>query len=345
MSEELKEEWTELVAQSKKFEKINESFFRKKAPKGKPDEPEMKDSELEEIAQIAEVREKADEEILSNPNVVGAATGFKIKADRVIPELCIQVLVEKKMGRRELKALGRKAIDKRIEGIRTDVIETGKIEALSFRGRYVPAFPGASIGHVGVTAGTLGCLVQDKVDHEFLILSNNHVLANSNNAEEGDSILQPGWFDGGTFPRDVIARLERFVPMVHRYNLIDAAVARPLDQRAVIASIPRLGIPRGTTEALMGRTYAKVGRTTQFTTGRATATDATILVNYGPGLIYQFRNQIVTTGMSAGGDSGSLLVDTASRAVGLLFAGSSVITIHNHISNVLMGLKVEMVTA
>ena len=52
--------------------------------------------------------------------------------------------------------------------------------------------------------------------------------------------------------------------------------------------------------------------------------------------------QIVTTNMSAGGDSGSLLCDMNERAVGLLFAGSSSVTIHNDIRYVqaLLGIRV-----
>jgi hypothetical protein len=345
MSEVMKEDWEELATESRKFERVYESFFKEKAPKARPEEPEIEDRELEEMVQIMEVQEKTDEEILGSPNVVGTATGYKIKAGKVRPELCIQVLVEKKMSESKLKSLGQKAIGKKIEGVTTDIIETGRIEALTYKGRYRPAFPGASMGHVAITAGTFGCMVQDKVDHDFLILSNNHVLANSNNASPGDPILQPGRYDGGRYPRDRIAKLDRFVPLMSGYNLVDAAVAKPLDMRLVIASIPRLGIPRGTDQAFVGRTYAKVGRTTQFRTGRAVSTNATVRVGYGPGVSYLFKNQIMTTKMGAGGDSGGLLVDPCRNAVGLLFAGSPVVTIHNNISNVLMALKVEMVTA
>ena len=45
------------------------------------------------------------------------------------------------------------------------------------------------------------------------ILSNNHVLANSNEASEGDSVLQPGPHDGGQNPADKIAVLSEFVPI------------------------------------------------------------------------------------------------------------------------------------
>ncbi|MGH9148010.1 MAG: serine protease, partial [Vicinamibacterales bacterium] len=76
--------------------------------------------------------------------------------------------------------------------------------------------------------------------------------------------------------------------------------------------------------------------------GRITAINATVNVNYGGGKVARFVNQIVTTNMSAGGDSGSLLLDLENRAVGLLFAGSSALTIHNDIRYVqaLLGIRI-----
>ena len=42
-----------------------------------------------------------------------------------------------------------------------------------------PPFPGISVGHYKVTAGTLGCFVKDEKDKVY-VLSNNHVLGNTN---------------------------------------------------------------------------------------------------------------------------------------------------------------------
>jgi hypothetical protein len=95
----------------------------------------------------------------------------------------------------------------------------------------------------------------------------------------------------------------------------------------------------------VGQLVVKVGRTTQVTIGRVLAVDATITVLYPAGTAL-YRHQIITTVMSAGGDSGSLLMTApALDAVGLLFAGSSVITIFNHISEVEVALGVRPVTA
>ena len=57
-----------------------------------------------------------------------------------------------------------------------------------------PARPGVSIGHYKGGAGTFGAVVYSTANNEPLILSNNHVLANSTmigdqKAKIGDSIV------------------------------------------------------------------------------------------------------------------------------------------------------------
>jgi delta-aminolevulinic acid dehydratase/porphobilinogen synthase len=65
------------------------------------------------------------------------------------------------------------------------------------------------VGHFNITAGTLGCLVKKTAvdDDEIFILSNNHVLADSNQAQIGNDIIEPSKLDGGTDP---IAKLTDF---------------------------------------------------------------------------------------------------------------------------------------
>jgi hypothetical protein len=84
----------------------------------------------------------------------------------------------------------------------------------------------------------------------------------------------------------------------------------------------------------------KYGRTTGLTKGRIDAINAIVNIGYDSG-VARFVNQIIIKPglFSAGGDSGSLIVaqsgTDARKPVGLLFAGSSVITIANPIGPVL----------
>lgn len=73
--------------------------------------------------------------------------------------------------------------------------------------RHRPLQIGISVGHVKVTAGTLGAFVKKRGAEDALILSNNHVLANENRAKTGDAIVQAGTIDAGTDPEDRIATL------------------------------------------------------------------------------------------------------------------------------------------
>lgn len=220
------------------------------------------------------------------------------------------------------------------------------IEALRTRRR--PAEGGYSVGHVRITAGTIATGAIDQspfpgIPRRYYLLSNNHVLANSNNARLGDPILQPGPADGGRFPRDVIGRLSRFVPIRFggRPNYVDAAIAE-VNFHDLDRSIFWIGVPRGKARVRPRDIVQKTGRTTSYTTGRVTAVNASVNVNYGGGRVARFVRQIVTTNMSAGGDSGSLVLDRDEKAIGLLFAGSSRATILNPIDLVESQLGVRV---
>ena len=240
-------------------------------------------------------------------------------------------------------------------------------EALMLARRARPAEGGYSVGHYQITAGTLGTCVYDVLPGgttgsppahgigtppRFYILSNNHVLANTNGAQIGDPILQPGPYDGGTDPADRIATLTRWVPItlepptprsLHR-NVVDAAIAQG-QFHDIDRGVYWIGDVRGwrrKTDIGVGTIVQKTGRTTNYITGRITAINATVDVGYGGGRVARFFDQLVTTNISAGGDSGSLVLTLDNVAVGLLFAGSSVATIVNQIENVRSLLRVEV---
>ncbi|MBS0293289.1 MAG: hypothetical protein JSS01_12340 [Proteobacteria bacterium] len=242
-------------------------------------------------------------------------------------------------------------------------VHTGVIDAQPHRMRLRPAPGGISCGHFAITAGTLGCLVRGRSApriNRLMVLSNNHVLANTNAGPLSAAILQPGPFDGGKDPADRIAILERFVPInfaAGSSNVVDCATgwAWPDRVRKELMYISG-GVIRyfrvGATPvaASPGLQVGKSGRTTQLTRGGVTAVGATINVNYGGGRVGRFVNQIAvrTPGgnFSAGGDSGSLIWtwDARRAPVALLFAGGGGTTFGNPIVNVLAALDVQLVT-
>lgn len=159
--------------------------------------------------QIMAVKKTRQMELMQKNNVAGVGIGYKIKNGKVTKDLSLVTLVIKKVAQAEITEAD--LIPSQIEGVNTDVIEVGKVIAHKARtDRWRPAQPGVSLGHYAITAGTFGAVVRDKATGQRLILSNNHVMANSNNAQIGDTILQPGPADGGRNPQDRIASLERF---------------------------------------------------------------------------------------------------------------------------------------
>lgn len=243
------------------------------------------------------------------------------------------------------------------------VVHTGLIDAQPHRMRLRPAPGGISVGHKAITAGTLGCLVRGRTApriNRLMILSNNHVLANSNAAVLGDAILQPGPYDGGTNPADQIAVLERFRTIsfaAGASNLVDCATGWAWPERVrrelmfLSGGTPNFfRIGATPVAATLGLAVGKSGRTTQLTRGSVVAVGATINVNYGGGRVARFVNQIsirASSGdFSQGGDSGSLIWtwDTRRAPVGLLFAGGGGTTFANRISDVLRALDVQIVS-
>jgi hypothetical protein len=129
-------------------------------------------------------------------------------------------------------------------------------------------------------------------------------------------------------------------------NSYDAALARPLNPDMFSGEILGVGRMKGTKAPTLGMALRKSGRTTGITDGMVTLLNATVNVAYQTSegtKTARFTNQVISQAMSQGGDSGSLIFDpTDFKAVGLLFAGSSVATIFTPIDVVLGALNIEL---
>jgi hypothetical protein len=294
--------------------------------------------------------------LLAIRNVVGIGIGNKDSSGQPAGQRCVKVYVDKKYPRRQLldnDLIPQKLSDPKVLGeqaVETDVEEVGQLVPTGYVVRRRPAPGGASIGHHAGTAGTLGCLVRDAQTGALLLLSSNHVLANgdalgSSRAKQGDAIVQPAIADGGSLPGDILAELERWIPIdfSNKGNLVDAAVAKPRNEQDVVGEIAELGLPLGVVGPRLGMQVEKMGRTTGKTQGRIIDAHATIRIFHGS-RVALFRDQILTTPMAETGDSGAILLTTGKYACGLLCAGSRQVNCYNHLSAVLRSLKVELYT-
>jgi len=156
----------------------------------------------------ARARDAAVKRYGRQPGVVSVGIGFKWVGGQKTDTVAVVVGVVKK------KPVSELAIDEvvaaEVEGLPTDVQEYGPLKALALTQRVRPAPGGYSCGHFSITAGTLGAWVKRGASSQWFVLSNNHVLANSNEATLADRILQPGPYDGGE-SSDQIASLTEFV--------------------------------------------------------------------------------------------------------------------------------------
>jgi hypothetical protein len=224
--------------------------------------------------------------------------------------------------------------------------------------RQRPLLIGNSIGHVNITAGTLGCFVKARSGGAVHFLSNNHVLANENRGRRDDAIVQPGRLDDGASPEDAVGSLATFIRLKRvGANVCDAALGRPAEGVAWDATtLQGLGALAGVGDLVVseGADVAKIGRTTGLTRGRVTAFEMdNVVVGFAMGQL-RFDGQIEiedadTEPFCRGGDSGSLIVDGERRAVALLFAGGDLggsngkgLTYANPFQAVCDALKVDL---
>lgn len=321
------------------------------------------------------IERRIKERLFENPDVTSVGYGFKYTAGVRTNVRCIIVGVKNKKPRTTVRP--DRLIRPTYQSQLTDV-QQKDVKALSFTGRMRTCPPGFSIGHTSITAGTLGAYVRRGEEPEWWILSNNHVLAASNQGKMNDTIIQPGKADGGFSGSDRFAWLREFVKinwdagdgdgcnifnrLMARFrrvrvieqpspNLVDAALALPVIQSYVNRVNPVThAMATDFTRFELGDEVIKVGRTTEFTQGTVEGVDTMVRVRYDGGTA-TFDDQIEIRSpeqreFSAGGDSGSCILTTNGKKIGaLLFAGAGPpdpVTIANRIGNVvnLMGITI-----
>lgn len=211
-----------------------------------------------------------------------------------------------------------------------EVVGTHVVPQADRMARHRPVPGGVSAGHESVTAGTVSYILTDG-STEYTA-SNNHVYSAINQGAEGDPILQPGSADGGT-GEDQSAILAGYVPIENGTTLDLAWAAQEVEHTTELLGV---GVPTGDPRRVqVGDVLIKSGRTTAVTEGDVLQTNVTVDVNYGDAGIITLEDQILTTDMSEPGDSGSAaLIKGEGVPGGLLFAGSSEVTVLNQAVNI-----------
>jgi hypothetical protein len=198
--------------------------------------------------------------------------------------------------------------------------------------------------------GTLGALVSDKNSNLF-ILSNNHVLAESDQARTGDTVVQPALVDLNCNPQAgrAVGSLRYVVPLQSTQSNVDAALAAATPAVDASGAILQLGPSvdgvlspgapaAGSGEALNAGLLnqlrvVKSGRTTGLTCSTVNTVNLSVQVDYyydcaetRPYYTKTYVNQIGMPGASFAdsGDSGALVLDAGNaQPVGLFFASGA----------------------
>lgn len=310
------------------------------------------------------VQDRHTPELMSDPDVVGTATGLDETGETV-------VLVYTKHRIPDAR------LPYELEGVRVIQDVTGEFKALKG--------PGGGVSHTAIQTppiqlgtsggwrfdlangfccgGTLGALIQ--VGGQKRILSNYHVfeadIVNGGNgitAQTGDPIIQPGLIDVNCNANNA----QNVATLVKTSSLpgsnVDASsatiIAGMVDESGAILEIGTLS--SSTVGASLGQAVKKSGRTTGLSRSSITGLNASVQVSYenecagGTAFTKVFTGQIVAKNNGskflAGGDSGSVMVEDVStnpRAVGLLFAGGATSAIANPIGQVLSFFGATMV--
>jgi hypothetical protein len=198
--------------------------------------------------------------------------------------------------------------------------------------------------------GTLGALVADRTGSLY-ILSNNHVLAESDQARPGDTVVQPALVDLNCNPQAgrSVGSLRYVVPLQSRQTNVDAALAAatpavdgtgailqlgPSINGVLTAAAPAAGEGETLTAGLLNQLHVvKSGRTTGLTCSTVNTVDLSVQVDYyydcaetQPYYTKTYVNQIGMPGASFAdsGDSGALVLDASNaQPVGLFFASGA----------------------
>ncbi|MBZ5508661.1 MAG: S1 family peptidase [Acidobacteriia bacterium] len=232
---------------------------------------------------------------------------------------------------------------------------------------------GGNVNDIGATVcciGTMGSLWTRADLVQPVILSNNHVLDRSSQGSAGEGVRQPGQsacFGSGT----TIANLTQAAALAPAGTAQGRTGASPSNTDSAIAQIVPgtvdmagtildLGPSNSTSiaaappsstlaTATLGMAVSKSGRTTGLTCSTVSSINTSVQVAYetscGSNVTAfnaTYTGQVMINGgsFSAGGDSGSLVVTTATaRPVALLYGGSTTDTVANPIQDVITALS------
>jgi hypothetical protein len=235
------------------------------------------------------------------------------------------------------------SVDEEIDGLPVEALVVGRPErkraeaevgvgvGVNPKTKVRPLVGGISISLDDSGSGTLGYFVHK--DKDLCVLSASHVLTTKD-----ANVIQPSYRDGGKPGDDRIAKVSD-TKDDPSYG-VDAAYAKLAGAEAKL-ELNGIGYVGGTAGVKKDDKVFKSGKMTGVTEGVVDAVE--VKIRFGTD---EYEHQIAIKGksgaFSTGGDSGSLVVDDKTKAVGLLMGGTDAMDYANPIDRVLAKLGVTL---
>jgi len=220
----------------------------------------------------------------------------------------------------------------KVDVVRRVVGEARKFDTPAYPDKMRPAKGGVSCGnplaypHPDAGTGTFGGLLT--INDSPYLVSSHHVIYGTQ-GQDGEDVIQQGPKDGGKVPANAVAQNTYGVDN----ELVDVGFA------AIVGEVGELvtdgtvcfGKFDGIGEAKQFDEIKKCGRTTGKSIGTVQSIFATIKIGE-----ITYRDQLLLDLVATHGDSGSFILDTENKIVGLLMAGTNGGQVYaNKIANVM----------
>jgi endonuclease G len=225
---------------------------------------------------------------LQDPNITSVGIGYKIKDGKRTDQLSIQFTVASKAKPEDLDELDTTPIPASFEidglTVPTDVLQRTYVPSYRLvreevpgprKQRVDPILPGISIANRRISAGTLGCIVYDRVTGSPYVLSNWHVL-HGPEGQIGDNVVQPGRHDDNRVSQNRAGKLVRS----HLGAAGDCAISTIEDREFQVEILELSVTPRRLAEPQLDDTVIKSGRTTGVTRGIVTRVNTIASIDY-----------------------------------------------------------------
>lgn len=210
------------------------------------------------------------------------------------------------------------------------------------------ATSGISVGRPDRQSGTLGCVVRRRSDGMVCLLTAGHVLTAAG-ATRNDVVLSPGASDGGRDPEARIASLDRstLIGVAPAGCKADVAIASLIAPHAFDMMIPGIGLPAAAAGPVpnVGHRVQLFGKTSGYQQGIVVRTNHEVCYEVETDTGVReicFRDLVLCTRFSSGGDSGAVVLDMQQQIVGIHMGGSDSSSFFCKIGNVCSLLDVDI---